>query len=733
MPPIILNGNKLDPHADSEALWTLNVVSLNASTSNYILIQTKSPLSPKQKQDLNGAVVLERVAERTYLCRYDANEVELLASRDFVTWSSVYPTCFVVPAKLKQKPGDEVHGLHALAGSFKTSVQRELDVLLHRDLGTTEVIKAKLADAAHVDAGVIVDAKSKYRLRMQERYLDDVAKIDEVYAIAEVVPMETHNDQARIVMAATSPFSVSGGGRFAFEGKGEVIGVGDTGFDTGDAAHCHAAFGDRVLRLYDMGRGSADDPNGHGTHVCGSVLGDGMVAGARVQGTAPRANLVVQSWFDGHDLAGRASLARIPANFNDIFDGPFRDDGVRVHTNSWGVPNPGNEYTVHAREVDEFAFKHPEMVILFSAGNSGVDRFPTPPDGRVDLGQIGAQAAAKNCITVGASENFRRDLEITYGRLNATSFPRPPITDDLYADNPNGMAAFSSRGDELVKGESIRIKPDIVAPGTGILSTRSSAIEAASGIAMNINRFGPAPDPAWLYLAGTSMATPLTAGCCAILRESLIRDPTTGRRRPEVHPSSALIKALLINGAVELRGQYQMTEAGVSPNPSSGWGRVNLANSIIVEDPNNPPDGGFIEGTVPEGKTVTTRIPVPRGNPPGGDNQGSDTDDAQRPLAPSAGWTFKITLVWTDPPGPLVDNLHAVLQNHLNLIVKYGAREQHGNRAEGDAAFDQANNVEQVIMSGLDAGDVDHIDISIQGEDFAVGNEQAWAYAWRFS
>jgi serine protease AprX len=381
-------------------------------------------------------VVLERVAERTYLCRYNGANVGPIANKAFVTWASVYPTCFVIPAKLKQRPTDEVHGLHALSISFATDVERELDVLLHRDLATTDLIKTKPAGAAHVDESAIVAASSKYRLRMQERCLDDVAALDEVCAIAEVLPMETHDDQARIVMAATSPLSVSGGRRFAFEGEGEIVGVGDTGFDTGDENNCHAAFGNRVLRLYDMGRGSADDPNGHGTHVCGSVLGDGTVAGAPVQGTVPKANLVVQSWFNGHDLQGRASFACIPANFNGIFGEPFRVDGVRVHTNSWGVPNPGNEYTVHAREIDEFAFKNPEMVVLFSAGNIGVDRFPTPPDGRFDLGQIGAQADAKNCITVRASENLRRDLEITYGRLDGTSFPRPPINDDLYADNP---------------------------------------------------------------------------------------------------------------------------------------------------------------------------------------------------------------------------------------------------------------------------------------------------------
>ena len=63
------------------------------------------------------------------------------------------------------------------------------------------------------------------------------------------------------------------------------------------------------------------------------------------------------------------------------------------------------------------------------------------------------------------------------------------------------------------------------------------------------------------------MATPLVAGCAAVLREALIDNGTES-------PSAALIKALLINGA-EILSQPM-------PNVESGFGRVNLAKSIAV-------------------------------------------------------------------------------------------------------------------------------------------------------
>jgi subtilisin family serine protease len=117
------------------------------------------------------------------------------------------------------------------------------------------------------------------------------------------------------------------------------------------------------------------------------------------------------------------------------------------------------------------------------------------------------------------------------------------------ANNPGGMAAFSSRGPT----REDRIKPDVVSPGTAVLSAKSRHM------LQPINNFGTSSNPDWWFSAGTSMATPLVAGCAAVVRE-------IWSKAWKKDPSAALVKALLINGAIELPRQHVPSEAGPSPN-----------------------------------------------------------------------------------------------------------------------------------------------------------------------
>jgi len=422
-------------------------------------------------------------------------------------------------------------------------------------------------------------------------------------------------------------------------------------------------------------------------------------SGIGVKGTAPGAKLVVQSIGDqSYRLGGLSKIS-----LTNLFKVPYEGDNVRIHTNSWGVAmrdkNDGKltgdllSYSGLCELVDDIVSEKRDLVILYAAGNDGGD---DKKEGVAGLGTISHYAYSKNCITVGASENLRKEIKAKWGDWR--NFESEPITSDLIANNENGMAAWSSRGGPL---PHTRIKPDVVAPGTAIFSARSSRITNPK---FNPEFYAANIDPEWWYTSGTSMATPLVAGCCAVIRQSLVtKDPqfAPGKKGP----SAALIKALLINGAVMLSGQYKppYNDTGPSPNPNSGWGRVNVDNSIILS-----PTGatsGYVEGA-----PLKIEAEDKKGN------RAFDINIAQ------AGKTLKVTLVWTDRKGES-------LQNDLDLIVKHSnGQEWHGNQGAPGGGYDRTNNVEQVQWLKIPTGKAT---VTVQAFRFwNVGVEQDYGLAW---
>jgi serine protease AprX len=679
MAQITIDGVSFDPVTLASELAAGGLFPADASQSNYIIIQTEAPPSDEQRSILTGAGVAihEYIPDDTYLCRYEPADLEPIRALPFVTWVSVFPRWLKIAPGLWQTAGRAgTTILPSRVGPPRISRRpRKVDVVFHSDVETSSAdLAARVAAVVGVDVQGVQMGRHKVRLTVEEGRLEDLAGIDEVRRIEEVPVFGLANNVARPIIEA----NVVVGGT-TYQGAGQVIAQADTGFDQGSTTNVHPAFTGRVAKLYALGRTSpplTNDPQGHGTHVAGSALGNGNSAtmGGAIQGTAPKAHLVLQSLLDpGGGLGG------LPADLNNLFEPPYTNDDARVHTNSWGSNFPSS-YDSSASEVDDFVWNHPDMVICFAAGNNGVDL--NPANGVVDLSSISSPGVAKNCITVGASESDRPRVEETYGDPDVGNgfFPDPPISNDPVANAPQGMVAFSSRG-PTVEG---RFKPDVVAPGTCILSTRSRDATSVSP------EWGASSDPLFFFDSGTSMATPLTAGCCAVLRETLVSHGVAT-------PSAALIKALLINGAVELVGQYTPSEAGPSPNYNSGWGRVCLACSVIIPGP-HPNAGSGEGGPLTQGQSSSFPITVP--------------DDP----------TLKVTLVWSDPAG-------AGLQNDLDLIVRHSnGQERHGNMGTSPG-FDRKNNVEQVLWTGMPPG---HVEVTINA--FRITQfPQPYAYAWRIS
>ncbi|MGA1847719.1 MAG: S8 family serine peptidase, partial [Thermoplasmatota archaeon] len=265
-------------------------------------------------------------------------------------------------------------------------------------------------------------------------------------------------------------------------GTGQFVAIADTGLDTGVNSTLHPDFRGRVSSVYTYGRsgnwsdwdihiwdpvnGQWDYKGGHGTHVAGSVLGNGTMSGGDISGMAPAANIVMQSTMTS---TGSLSIPAYSSLFGDAYSSK-----ARVQTNSWSTRGSYGNYTWRSWQTDHFVWNNKDLVVLFSAGNNG---------GKGPY-YVSTQASSKNVIAVGGSENYRPTLSSS-------------------ANNISEMAYFSSEG--YTWGD-LRVKPDVVAPGTYILSTRSTIISDPA------NHYWRAYNGSYAYNGGTSMSTPIVAG-----------------------------------------------------------------------------------------------------------------------------------------------------------------------------------------------------------------------------
>ena len=655
MNPITINGITINPSAPKSTLSALSLNNLTAKNSDYLIVQAKSPMNSAQRTALvkAGAEIIESVPGDAYICHFPATNLGKIRSLPFVAWVELYPEAVKISPSLREiapQPGGVTLSTAMLSGiGALDATSKTVDVVVHRNTNAKKVAKA-IAEAAHLPLSQVKVLNGKIRLVVKARRLADLAALDDVRHIEEVLPSKLHNTVARTILRV--PTNTTANPAAGGEGAGEVVAVADTGFDKGSTTNVHPAFKGRVKKLYALGRaGLKDDPHGHGTHVAGSVLGDGISASeGSIRGTAPKAKLILQSLLDAND-----GLGGLPNDLNTLFQTPYIKDKARIHTNSWGSTGNFGVYDQQAHEVDQFVNEHRDMLICFAAGNEGTD---ADANGRIDPNSVTPPGTAKNCLTVGACENNRPTKSLTYGQGWPSNFPANPIAGDKVANNPDGIVAFSSRG-PIHDG---RFKPDVVAPGTYVLSTRSRAT-LSKGWELS-------SDPLYMFEGGTSMATPLVAGCVANVRAFLRTVHQLSK------PSAALLKALIINGARDVAGQYTPSEAGSTPNNAEGFGRVDLQAVV----------GPYATNETLQFWDESTAL---------------DAGDKKEQVVtiPASGRTLKATLVWTDPPGD-------GLQSDLDLIVAAGAKERHGNMPANSPDFDRVNNVEQVVWANIPIGPV---------------------------
>jgi subtilisin-like proprotein convertase family protein len=653
----------------------------------YFLVQFQGPIHEEWKAKVSalGGTVLDYVPDFAFVVHMDEAARAAVTQQSEVAWIGPFHPAYTLSPDLAGRTGTLDLMVHTFADQTASAVANELAML-----------GAAVQDRSERTVGGLL------RLAVDASQLNALARLPGVRWIEPFYERVLFNDVARssTIMDAETVWSDLG-----LYGAGQIVAVSDTGLDTGSLGSLAQDFlgsptgctgTNRIVATYALGRtndwsdscrSGSTNYGGHGTHVTGSVLGNGCRSGSggaptyvgSYAGLAPQASLVFQSV-----MGSTCGLSGLPTDLNTLFS-QARNAGARIHTNSWGAAVNG-QYTTDSENTDEFMRNNRDYTILFAAGNEGADG---NSDGFINPDSMSAPGTAKNCITVGGSENYRLSGGYnpggacsTWGGCWPSDYPANPIYSDRLSDNATGMVAFSSRGPT----DDGRLKPDVVAPGSNILSTKSQALYVSGG-------WGAGPNQYYQYMGGTSMATPLTAGAVALIRDwyTDVKGVTT--------PSSALLKATVINSAVNMHpGQYgsPLEQQPQLPNSIQGWGRVNVASA--TDDSHSFYDLADANGLA---------------------TGASHSYEFVQCTAPAA----KITLVWTDYPG-------STLVNDLDLTVTApGGTVYRGNvfssgwSASGGSA-DRKNNVESVYLQSPAAGTWT---VTVSGYNVPQGTKQGYA------
>ena len=256
------------------------------------------------------------------------------------------------------------------------------------------------------------------------------------------------------------------------KGQGVTVAVVDSGI-TNHSDFLDFGFGPSavIASTNQTSEFSANDGYGHGTHVAGIIAGNGALSGGTYSGVAPWVNLVNVKVNNSTGMATASDLIdglQWILNNKDAYN-------IRVVNISLNSVLPESYHTNPLDAAVEILWFN-GIVVVVSAGNNGTGNAPVtlyPP------------ANDPFVITVGASED------------KGTG----PLSDDT-------MAFFSAYGTT----EDNFAKPDLVAPGTNVVSTL-----AGSSVYAYVNHLAHRVDNNYFRMSGTSMAAPMVSGAVAIL------------------------------------------------------------------------------------------------------------------------------------------------------------------------------------------------------------------------
>lgn len=212
----------------------------------------------------------------------------------------------------------------------------------------------------------------------------------------------------------------------------------------------------RIKKFVDLinGKDEPYDDNGHGTFVSGVLLGNGLLSNKKYVGIAPCSDIVAIKALDG---SGESGSFKVLDAMQWIYENHNKYN-IKVVCMSFGSEplNKNDPLSIGAE-----ALWRQGIVVVVAGGNSGPE-----------VKTIKSPGINTRVITVGGLDDGRDGLE------------------------EYKIADFSSRGPA-----GLYFKPDIITPAVNIISNHKEIVNGKG----------------YTIMSGTSVATPMIAGVCALL------------------------------------------------------------------------------------------------------------------------------------------------------------------------------------------------------------------------
>ena len=602
-----------------------------SQSSGLFVIQFRESLKPQWRVQLAklGVTLLNYIPDDAFVAKFENVSAAEIRALGFVQFVGEYRAEQKVHSRLRQ----------AVKSLKEDNV--EIAVLLSAQANESDAQQAKgrftqITQETKLGSGRVL------RGAITKTQLDSLAASDFVLWIESAPKMKLNDEIASKIVAGDGGPNLLAMQSLGYDGSGVKVAVADSGLNNGDALTMHPDLLGRTPAFFYYGApgqlDDAADEHSHGTHCAGIIAGNGNTGETDADGNlyglgvAPGASIIAQRIFDGvGNYAAPPSYERLTRDAKRAV--------ADIGSNSWGDDTQGRydisamEFDALVRDADALTLGDQQYILEFSAGNAGSGQQT-----------IGSPAVAKNVIATGASQNNRVDFVI-------------------YGEGPEAMADFSSRG----PCEDGRIKPDVCAPGTWIASLQSASATdqyAWAGIS-----------PLYQYQGGTSQAGPHVSGAAAVFVQFYRTTHTNAT------PSPALVKAALINSAVDLD---DASGTGPTPNNDEGWGRVDLTQII-----GSTRAVDFVDQSVllTNNQLFEKNILVASGDEP-----------------------LKFTLTYTDVPGfpgaipALVNDLDLEVVAPNGAIFR-GNQFDRGESVANATGHDSINNVEGIYIAEPAAGE----------------------------